>query len=128
MKNSGLADDLLGFAGQKIAFAGDHRCGNGSEIAADNGIDAARQRVAAAIDRHHHRRANARRHRRRDDLDSAQHIADSAELREPGVSCKIIAAGQARAGRRQQPGLEVDKGAGLEGGARRVVSRTRTGV
>ena len=114
MKNPGLADDLLGFAGEKIALAGDHRCGNGSRIAANDRIDAARQRIAAAIDRHHHGGPKARRHGRRDNLDAAQDIADSAELREPSVSCKIIAAGQARAGRRQQPRLEVDKGAGLE--------------
>ena len=95
---SRLADDFLSFAGQKIALAGDHGCRDSPRIAANDFVDAARQRIAAAIDRHHGRGREPGRFGSLRNLNAPQHIADRAEPREPGVAGEIIAAGKARAG------------------------------
>ncbi len=107
--------------GQEIPLARDHCRRDGARVAANDCVDAVRERIAAAIDRHHRRGREPNRGGRSHDLDAPQHIADGAELREPGIAGEIIAAGQTRARWRQQPRLEAHNSAGLErrGAARR---------
>ena len=52
VENAGLADRILCGLGDEVALAGHHGGGDGAGIATDDGVDAARQCVAGAVDCH----------------------------------------------------------------------------
>ncbi len=81
---------------------------------ADDGIDAAREGIARAVDGHVGCEPGTGRIGRLGVLDAAEDAAHGADPREPGVAGEVVAAGFRRAGRRQQTGFHLDESAGVE--------------
>ena len=51
MEDAGLANELARLVGEEVALSGDHRGRHRALIAADDGEDTLRQRIAGAVDR-----------------------------------------------------------------------------
>ena len=107
---------IVSFAVSEIRsrLPGHHGGGDGARIAPDDGVDAAGERVARAVDRHAGGEPKTRRLRRLRCLDAAEHAADGADPGEIGVARKVVAAGRRGTRGRQQACLHLDEGAGLE--------------
>ena len=137
VEDAGLANEVLGVVGEEIALARDHRRGDGALVAADDSVDAQGEAVARLIDRSEEALAPRGVARRRQDRDRAERRADRADAGEISVAREIVAAGQHRARRRQQPRLQRDIVAGGDIGrlarrhahaARREICRHVAGV
>ena len=116
VEDAGAADEVFGGVGQEIALARHHRRGDRAGVALQRMIDAQRQRIAQPVDSGEKAQRKRRGIGRRRDLDAPERVADAAQPREIGVAGEVVAAGQRRARRRQQPRLEADEVAGGEGG------------
>ena len=97
----------LRVVGEEIALARHHRGGDGALVAADDGVD---PQAPAGCGRGRRRRTGFARASLRGGgarLRRAERRADRADAGEIGVAREIVAAGQHRARRRQQPGLDA---------------------
>ena len=109
------SDSRSRFVRQHIALASHHGGGDRARIAADDGIDPAGKRVAAAIDGHRRGSQQPGRAWRGYDLDPAEDAPDRAKTRKPRIAREIIATGKAGVCRGKEPCLEAHIGASLEG-------------
>ena len=108
MKYSGLPDHIQRILGQQHPLACDHSGGNGPFLAADNGIDAVRQPVAAAVKGKFYPVGKGE-IRLRERFHPPQNRPNSAQPAEIGGAGKIIPPGKRSPRRWQKPRQNSDR-------------------